>query len=287
MSGNLDYDYIIIGSGFGGSVAAHRLSNKGYSVMVIEKGKEWSAEDFPKTNWKLRKWLWLPGFRFFGIFKMTFMRHVGILSGVGVGGGSLVYANTLPRPEKAFFNSGNWKGIADWEKELEPFYTESERMLGAAENPQLFDADLALQALAMQKGKEMQFQPTRVAVFFGEPEEVVADPYFNGDGPEREGCSFCGGCMTGCRHNAKNTLDKNYLYLARKNGAELISEARVHSIRPLGKEDGSDGYRIGYRKSTNFLFARNNYLTTQGVILAGGVLGTVRLLLNLRKTKLK
>lgn len=287
MSAIYDYDYIIIGSGFGGSVAAHRLTEKGYRVMVIEKGKEWSCEDFPKTNWKLRKWLWLPGLRFFGFFKMTFMRHVGILSGVGVGGGSLVYANTLPRPEKAFFNSGNWKGIADWEKELEPFYTESERMLGANENPKLYDADLALQEVSLQKGKEKLFEPTRVAVFFGEAEEVVADPYFNGDGPEREGCSFCGGCMTGCRNNAKNTLDKNYLYLARKNGAELISKARVHRVRPLGNEDGSEGYRVGFRKSTNFLFARNKQLTARGIILAGGVLGTMRLLLNMKSKELK
>lgn len=287
MPVHLDYDYIIIGSGFGGSVAAHRLTEKGYKVLVIEKGREWKCEEFPKTNWKLRKWLWLPGFRFFGFFKMTFMRHVGILSGVGVGGGSLVYANTLPRPESTFFTSGNWKGIADWSKELEPHYQEAERMLGANLNPNLYDADLALRDVSAQKGKEKEFKPTRVAVFFGEPEKTVPDPYFDGNGPDREGCSFCGGCMTGCRYNAKNTLDKNYLYLARKNGAELISKTRVRDVRPIGKEDGSEGYRVSYRSSTGFLLAKNRILAANGIILAGGVLGTVRLLLNMRRSGLK
>jgi cholesterol oxidase len=287
MPENLDYDYIIIGSGFGGSVAAHRLIEKGYSVLVIEKGKEWNCDDFPETNWNLRKWLWLPGFRFFGFFKMTFMRHVGILSGVGGGGCSLVYANTLPRLDKNLFNSGNWKGISDWAKELEPHYLEAERMLGATPNPKLYDADLALQKVSVKKGKDAEFEPTRVAVFFGEPEKTVPDPYFNGEGPEREGCSFCGACMTGCRHNAKNTLDKNYLYLARKKGVKVLSESRVRAIQTIGKDDGSEGYRVRYRRSTGVILAKKREATARGVILAGGVLGTVRLLLNMRKSKLK
>lgn len=144
-----DYDYIIVGSGFGGSVSALRLSEKGYKVLVIEKGKRWNPEQFPKTNWNMRKWMWLPLFRFHGFFKMTIMRHVGILSGVGVGGGSLVYANTLPRPDDAFYNSGSWSGLTDWKKELEPHYTEAERMLGTIENPGLYDSDKALEAVAI------------------------------------------------------------------------------------------------------------------------------------------
>lgn len=276
------YDFIIVGSGFGGSVSALRLAEKGYRVLVIEKGKEWKPEKFPRTNWNLRKWLWLPGMRFFGFFKMTFLRHVGVLSGVGVGGGSLVYANTLPRPKSTFFNSGNWKGIADWKEELEPHYRRAEKMLGATENPELYDADLALEKLAGFRGKDREFEPTRVAVFFGTPEEEVPDPYFEGSGPPREGCRFCGSCMTGCRYNAKNTLDKNYLYLARKKGVELISEARVRRIRPLGRKDGADGYEVRFRKSTNILFASTRKVTARGIVLAGGVLGTVRLMLNMK-----
>ncbi len=280
------YDYVIIGSGFGGSVSALRLSEKGYKVLIIEKGKWWKPEDFPETNWQLRKWMWLPAFRFFGIFKMTFLRHVGILSGVGVGGGSLVYANTLPRPKQAFFQTGSWAGLTDWQKELEPFYQTAEKMLGADRNPKLFDADLALKQVATEMGHDEKFESTDVAVFFGEPEVVVPDPFFNGKGPEREGCRFCGGCMTGCRYNAKNTLDKNYLYLAIKKGAEVIAEQRVADVQPAGKADGSNGYLITYKKSTGILFSRKKKVKAKKVIFAGGVLGTVRLLLNMKKKSL-
>lgn len=280
---SVEYDYVIVGSGFGGSVSALRLTEKGYRVLVIEKGREWNPKDFPKSNWNLRKWLWLPGFRFFGFFKMTFMRHVGILSGVGVGGGSLVYANTLHRPEDAFFTSGNWKGITDWKAELWPHYRTAESMLGAEKNPKLYDSDRALQAVAEKRGVGDAFEPTRVAVYFGEPEKTVPDPYFNGEGPKREGCSFCGGCMTGCRYNAKNTLDKNYLYLARAKGAEVISRHRVVRVQPLGCADGSDGYEVVFRRTDGLLIARRRMVGTKGVIFAGGVLGTVRLLLNMRR----
>jgi len=279
-----DYDFIIVGSGFGGSVSAHRLTEKGYRVLVIEKGKRWSSEDFPLTNWNLRKWLWLPILSFRGIFKITIMRHVGILSGVGVGGGSLTYCNTLPRPREPFFNSGNWAGLVDWKKELEPHYAESERMLGAIENPGLYDADEALHAVAGKYGKAKYFEATRVAVFFGEPEQEVSDPYFNGEGPRRSGCNHCGSCMTGCRYNAKNTLDKNYLYLAEKGGAEVLPEKKVILIRHIdtgsGKA-GEKGYRIKIRDTYGW-FRRRRELTARGVILAGGVLGTVRLLLNMK-----
>ncbi len=277
------YDYVIIGSGFGGSVSALRLSEKGYKVLVIEKGKWWKTEDFPKNNWHLKKWLWLPSFRFFGIFKMTFLRHVGILSGVGVGGGSLVYANTLPRPKKQFFETGSWANITNWQAELEPHYQKAEKMLGATRVPELYDADLALQEVAKKMGHDKEFEPTDVAVFFGEPEVEVPDPFFNGEGPSRAGCNYCGACMTGCRYNAKNTLDKNYLYLAMKKGADVIAEHRVTDIRPTGKLDGSDGYVLTYKKSTGVLFSRKKQVKAKGVIFSGGVLGTVRLLLDMKQ----
>ncbi|MGD0581647.1 MAG: GMC oxidoreductase [Bacteroidales bacterium] len=281
-----EYDYVIIGSGFGGSISALRLTEKGYKVLVIEKGRQYSSSDFPKSNWKIRRWLWIPSFRFFGFFKMTFFRHVGVLSGVGVGGGSLVYANTLPRPASEFFKSGSWAGLADWEKELAPFYNIAEKMLGAAVNPRLFDPDLTLQKLATKIGREKFFEPTLVSVFFGEPEKSVQDPYFGGEGPDREGCSFCGGCMTGCRHNAKNTLDRNYLWLAAKKGAEILPEHIVRSIRPSGAADGSDGYEISFKRKTSFLFSRRKTVRSSGVVVAGGVLGTVRLLLDMKRKHL-
>ncbi|HDO06292.1 MAG TPA: GMC family oxidoreductase [Bacteroidetes bacterium] len=280
------YDYVIIGSGFGGSVSALRLSEKGYKVLVIEKGKWWKPEDFPETNWQLRKWMWLPSMRFFGFFKMTFLRHVGILSGVGVGGGSLVYANTLPRPKKAFFNTGSWAGLADWQTALEPHYQTAEKMLGTDRNPKLFDADMALKQVATEMGLDKKFEATDVAVFFGEPEVKVPDPFFYGKGPEREGCRHCGACMTGCRYNAKNTLDKNYLYLAIKKGVEVLAEQRVVNVRPAGKADGSYGYLITYKKSTGILFSRKKQVKAKNVIFAGGVLGTVRLLLDMKKKSL-
>ncbi|MCB9195104.1 MAG: GMC family oxidoreductase [Flavobacteriales bacterium] len=275
-----DYDYIIMGSGFGGSVAALRLSEKGYKVLVIEKGKWYQNKDFPKTNWNLRKWLWLPKFKLFGIMKMTYFRHVAILSGVGVGGGSLVYANTLPTPKRKFFTSGSWSDLEDWEQELEPHYNTAVRMLGASTNPKLFDSDLNLQKLSSAINKNEAFSPTRVAVFFGESGKKVADPYFNGKGPERAGCQFCGQCMTGCPHNAKNTLDKNYLYLAQELGCEIIAEHEIKDIVPL-----QEGYEVKFKRSTRY-FGKTKRLRATGIVLSGGVLGTTRLLIKLKKKSL-
>lgn len=281
-----DYDYIIVGSGFGGSVSALRLAEKGYKVLVLEKGRWYRATDFPKTNWNLPKWLWLPSLRWFGIMKMTFFRHVTILSGTGVGGGSLVYANTLPRPKAAFFKTGSWHQLADWETELEAFYQTAERMLGAVENPHLGPADKALEELAIQLDRRSAWSPTRVGVFFGPPGQTQSDPYFGGKGPQRAGCIFCGSCMTGCRHNAKNSLDKNYLHLAMLHGAEIKAEQEVFDVRPLDGADGSSGYEVHFRKSTAWLFPKKKRLTCRGIVFAGGVLGTVPLLLRLRQRSL-
>ncbi|MCX6252364.1 MAG: GMC family oxidoreductase [Bacteroidetes bacterium] len=278
------YDYIIIGSGFGGSVSALRLAEKGYSVLIIEKGKKYSCTDFPETNWNVRKWFWVPRIKLFGIQKLTFFRHITILSGIGVGGGSLVYANTLPKPKSAFFNQGSWAGLENWESELAPFYETASKMLGAAENPLLAESDLALQKLAQQINRSGCFAPTTAGVFFGEPDKTVKDPYFNGKGPERKGCIHCGACMTGCRQNAKNSLDKNYLYLAQDLGVEILPEHEVTEVKPIG-ERGEKGYAVTFRQSTKY-FSRKNKITSNGVIFSGGVLGTVPLLLKLRKSTL-
>lgn len=279
------YDYVVIGSGFGGSVSALRLAEKGYKVLVLEKGKWFRAEDFPRTNWNLRRWLWIPGLRFFGIMKMSFFRHVTILSGTGVGGGSLVYANTLPVPKTAFFRTGTWAKLADWEAELKPHYATALRMLGAAPPPVFHEGELALKKLAEEIGMAEHFEAPNVAVFFGQPGQQAADPYFNGKGPDRAGCIYCGGCMTGCRHNAKNTLDKNYLYLAQQLGVAINAEQKVVDVKPLGRPDGADGYEVFFQSSTRF-FKQKKSVTTKGVVFAGGVLGTVKLLLKLKQGSL-
>ena len=271
------YDWIIIGSGFGGSVSAHRLTEKGYRVLVIEKGRRFTKDDFPKTNWDLKRWMWNPGLGLKGIFKMTFMKHMTVLHGVGVGGGSLVYANTLPTPKSAFFQSGSWASLADWESELAPYYATAKRMLGATPNPVVTKGDQVMREIARDLGREDHFHPTEVAVFFGEPNKEVPDPYFDGEGPDRVGCNFCGACMTGCRIGAKNTLDKNYLYFAEKNGAEVRPETEVTAIRPL---DGG-----GYCVETKPTFGKpaGETVTAERVILAGGVMGTMPLLLQMKE----
>jgi cholesterol oxidase len=280
-----DYDYVIIGSGFGGSVSALRLAEKGYKVLVMEKGKRLSDKDFPHTNWNLKKWLWLPALRFFGFFKLTYFRHVTIMSGVGVGGGSLVYANTLPIPKPEFFQAKSWAHLADWESELREFYEVALRMLGAAPCPRLETGDLALKTLAHKIGKEADFEATNAAVYFGKPDITVADPYFGGKGPSRTGCIFCGACMIGCRHNAKNTLDKNYLYLAAQLGVVIQAEAEVCDVKPVGASDGSEGYQVTWRSST-FLLNKKRAVSCKGIVFSGGVLGTVPLLLKLKRTSL-
>ncbi|MDT8416238.1 MAG: GMC oxidoreductase [Lutibacter sp.] len=280
----LDFDYVIIGSGFGGSVSALRLSEKGYKVLVIEKGKWFTGKDFPKTNWNLKKWLWQPNMKLFGFFKMTFLNHVTVLSGVGVGGGSLTYANTLPVPKTNFFTSGSWATLNNWEEALKPHYETAYKMLGAATNPSFFEADETLRKLANEIGKENAFEATNVAVYFGEAGRTVEDPYFEGKGPDRTGCVFCGACMTGCRYNAKNTLDKNYLYLAQQLGTEILAEKEVVDVTVLGTEDGADGYKIEFISSIGK--KEKASVTSKGVIFSGGVVGTVPLLLKLKKKSL-
>jgi len=278
------YDYIIIGSGFGGSVSALRLAEKGYKVAVIEKGKWYKNEDFAKTNWNLKKWFWMPKLGFHGIQNLAIFKHVSVINGIGVGGGSLVYANTLPKPKEPFFEHGSWAKLANWQQELEPFYDKAWRMLGATTNQYMGQSDKDFQTLAKEIGKPEAFSPTKVAVYFGEGDDTVPDPYFDGKGPDRKGCIQCGQCMTGCRHNAKNTLDKNYLYLAQKLGVEIIAENEVYDVKPLN-QNGSEGYEI-YFKKTSGLFKQKQILSTKSVVFSGGVLGTMNLLLKLKQTSL-
>ncbi|MBM7117934.1 GMC oxidoreductase [Archangium primigenium] len=274
---DFDCDWLIIGSGFGGSVSALRLTEKGYRVVLLEKGRRLAGEDFPKTNWDLKKWLWMPWLGWRGLFKMTLFRHVTVLSGVGVGGGSLVYANTLPLPKDAFFQAPSWGGLAKWREELAPHYATARRMLGATVNPLRTLPDDILQQVGKELGRE-DFQPATVSVYFGTPGQTVPDPYFGGEGPARTGCTACGGCMTGCRHNAKNSLDKNYLYLAEKRGLRLHADTEVTWVRPLPE----GGYEVQALEGTTRRSRQARTFTARQVVFAGGVLGSVELLLKLK-----
>ncbi len=280
---NLDYDYIIIGSGFGGSVSALRLTQKGYRVAVIEAGKRFEDKDFAKTNWNLRKFLWLPQALCHGIQRINLLNDVMILSGAGVGGGSLVYANTLYVPPTNFFEHDTVQAMGG-EEHIMPYYEIAKKMLGVVENPKLWPIDDFFLETAREFDAEDSFRPTPVGVHFKEGHEgqKVADPYFEGEGPERTACTHCGGCMVGCRYGAKNTLVKNYLYLAEKLGATIIPETQVTDIVPLSA-DGSAGYRIFTRRSTRLNGKPKGVLSTRGLVCSAGVMGTLNLLLQAKE----
>ncbi len=272
------YDFAIIGSGFGGSVSALRLVEKGYDVLLLEKGSELKAADFPETNWDVKKWLWAPLVGFRGLFVMRPFRHVQVLAGAGVGGGSLTYANTLPIPRRGFFESPAWSHLADWEKELLPHYRTARRMLGAAPTDFLMPSDALLKSIAEERGTPEAFEKPHVAVFAGEPGKTVPDPYFGGEGPERTGCIRCGACMTGCRHGAKNTLDKNYLYFARKRGLALEADTEVVHVSPVAE----GGYRIRTRQGRSYFSRKDVEYRAKQVVFSAGALGTNSLLLRLK-----
>ncbi len=293
---NSYYDYVIIGSGFGGSVSAMRLTEKGYSVLVLEKGKRFADNDFAKSNWQFWKYIWLPALRAHGILQISILKGVMVLHGAGVGGGSLGYANVLEVPSDETFATPAWNQNIKWGDVLRPHYEMAKKMLGVARNPKLWKADEVLQQMADEIGMGHTFRATEVGSFFGEAGVTVPDPYFAGAGPDRAGCRHCGGCMVGCRYNAKNTLPKNYLYFAEKNGAEVISESEVTDVRPLTIDDGrrmvngpssivkQARYAITYRTSTK-LFKRTQTVYAKNVIFSAGVMGTMKLLLNLRDVK--
>ncbi len=277
----LDYDYIVIGSGFGGSVSALRLAQKGYRVAVIERGRRYRPQDFPRRNWNLRRFLWLPQLGLYGLWELTWFRHAFVLSGCGVGGGSLLYANTLLRPKDEVFADPAWARLEDWPRALAPHYQTARQMLGATPCPRLFKGDHILSAAVKELRPQAHMEPVDVGIYFGEPDQQAPDPYFAGQGPPRVGCNFCGGCMTGCRPGAKNTLDKNYLHLAEGLGVKVIPEQEVTLLAPLDGEDGASGYRLQTRRSTGLLRTKRDY-TSRGVVLAAGSMGTCRLLLRMR-----
>lgn len=278
---DFDFDYIVIGSGFGGSVSAMRLSQKGYRVAVLESGKRWQDQDFPKTNWQVNKFLWLPQLFCYGIQRINLLKDVMILSGAGVGGGSLVYANTLYVPLPAFFEHPTIQQLGGSEQLL-PYYGLAQKMLGVTENPRLGPVDELLRQTAESFGTADSFKPTPAGVYFGEPNAPAKDPYFEGEGPQRKGCLHCGACMVGCRHNAKNTLVKNYLYFAEQWGTHIFAETQVTDILPLS-EDGSAGYQITTRCPTGWGGYPHRKFRCRGVVLSAGVLGTLGLLLKLKE----
>ncbi|HSO26470.1 MAG TPA: GMC family oxidoreductase N-terminal domain-containing protein, partial [Anaerolineales bacterium] len=278
------YDFVVVGSGFGGSVSAMRLTEKGYSVLVLERGKRFTDQDFAKTTWNIFRYLWIPPLRAFGILQISPFRNVIVLHGSGVGGGSLGYANVLMQPTDEMFDNPAWRHLADWKQNLMPHYATAQRMLGISQNPCLWPADHLLKEIAVELGTDATFRPTRVGAFFGEPGVTVPDPYFGGEGPERAGCTHCGACMVGCRHNAKNTLAKNYLYFAEKWGAQVQAESEVRDVRPL-PPDQPDGarYEVHYRRTTGWLVKQRYTVRARNVIFSAGALGTMRLLFRLRE----
>lgn len=276
-----DYDWIVVGSGFGGSVSALRLAEKGYSVGVLECGSRFRDEDFAESTLRQpRRYFWLPKLGMRGVLRISFFKDVLVVSGSGVGGGSLGYANTLYRARPSFFEDPQWAELGNWELTLAPHYDTAERMLGVAEYEGMGPADQLLQEYSEEIGVGDTFTNTRVGVFFGEEGETVPDPYFEGEGPDRTGCNRCGSCMVGCREGAKNTLMKNYLWFAEKLGVEVKPERQVTEIRPLGAADGSDGYAITVERSGSWFHRGRQTLTAKGVVVAAGALGTNHLLAN-------
>ena len=277
------FDYVVIGSGFGGSVAAMRLAEKGYRVLVLERGKSYRDRDFARSNWLAWKYLWAPSLRFFGILQITLLNGVSILHGSGVGGGSLGYANVLEVPSDRLFDNPSWKHLADWKSILAPHYETARRLLGVTRHPRLSAADHRLKEIAEELGQGETFRPTEVGVFFGEEGKEVPDPYFGGEGPPRQGCTHCGACMVGCRDNGKNTLVKNYLYLAEKWGVVVHPEAEAIDIRPMPAQTGDGArYEVAYRRPTAWLHRPTSRVRACNVVLAAGVLGTLKLLFHCR-----
>ena len=275
-----DFDVVVIGSGFGGSVAALRLTEKNYKVAILEAGKRFSDKDFPKTSWRLRKFLFMPRLGLNGIQRIHVLPDVLVLAGAGVGGGSLVYANTLYKPPASYFEDKQWRDITNWDQELSPWYDQASRMLGVAQNPYFSASDKAMKQVADQMGVGHTFKLAPLGVYFGDGVGVKSkDPFFGGVGPDRSGCLQCGACMTGCRHNAKNTLPKNYLGLAESAGAKVFPEHTVTKVEQLA--DGS--WVVTARKSSAW-FGKKRRFTAANVVVAAGTYNTQKLLHKMKST---
>ncbi|QIS03648.1 FAD-binding protein [Nocardia brasiliensis] len=275
-----DYDVVVIGSGFGGSVSALRLTEKGYRVGVLEAGRRWNAEDIPKSNWNVRKSIWAPRLGLTGPQRISVLGKCAVFSGAGVGGGSLIYGNTLYEPLPDFYTDKQWAHITDWRAELAPYYDQAQRMLGVAPNPRMTPADEVIREIADDLGVGHTFHATDVGVFFNEadPGTEVDDPYFGGVGPRRRGCVHCAQCFTGCPHNAKNTTTTNYLYLAEQAGAEVHPLTTATAVRPL--PDG--GYAIETQRPDRWIRKERKTFTAEQVVFAGAALGTQKLLHKMR-----
>ena len=269
----MNYDFIVIGSGFGGSVSSLRLAEKGYNVLLLEQGKRYEPGDFPKSNWRLSRYLWVPFLRFFGFQKLSFYSTASIMSGTGVGGGSLVYANTLYIPPDEFFKNNSWNKFGDWKRGLEPFYDKASFMLGRVRYPKLNIEDRILEDVSVDMNARETFETVHVGVNL-EEKGKESDPYFNGMGPLRSGCAECAGCMVGCRENAKNTLDRNYLWFAEKLGVKILPETKATRI-----EFKDDLYHIETKRITSVLRLKKKTFTAKGLVVAAGALGTLELLL--------
>jgi cholesterol oxidase len=274
-----DYDVVIVGSGFGGSVAALRLAEKGYKVAVLEAGRRFSDDQLPKTSWRLHKYLWAPWLGCYGLQRIHLLPDVLVMAGAGVGGGSLNYANTLYQPPKRFFEDPQWGDITDWHDELNPYYDQARRMLGVVDNPLVTAADKVMREVADDMGVGDTFTTTPVGVFFGNPGDRVDDPFFGGAGPERTACTECGSCMTGCRVGAKNTLVKNYLHLAEQAGVTVLPLTTVQAVRPAG-----DGYEVVTRRTGAKVRRTTTSISAGQVIFAAGTYGTQKLLLSMKET---
>ena len=283
-----DFDFVVIGSGFGGSVAAYRLAERGYRVAVMEMGRRWTPQTLPRTSWSLHRWFWRPKLGLRGFFNIRYFRHATILHGCAVGGGSITYATTLLRPPDKVWQTGSWTGLAAWQTEMPRHYEAAARILGITENTILGPADHLLKRAAEEVGAGATFYRTHVAIFQA-PEgapggNTFPDPFFGGQGPARTTCIGCGGCMMGCRYGAKNTLDLNYLYLAEKRGTQVFPETKVVDVKPLnGKSDGTDGYEVYTVRSTAWFNQEPRRFTCHGVVFSASSLGTLDLLFHLKE----
>ena len=276
------FDVVVIGSGFGGSVSALRLREKGYSVAVLEAGRRFRDKDFPKTSWRLNKFLFAPKLGLYGIQRIHVLPDVFVLCGAGVGGGSLVYANTLYQPGDAYFNDKQWASITNWKQELEPWFDQARRMLGVTENPYFSNSDKAIRDAAEEMGVGHTFQMAPLGVFFGEGKGVASkDPFFGGVGPDRNGCKQCGACMTGCQFNAKNTLPKNYLGLAESAGAVVFPMTTATKIEQLENGD----WKITTKKTNDPFESRGDVFYARDLIVSAGAFNTQKLLHKMKDSK--